>query len=44
LGEHVLIPTAPALMNAIKAATGVRITQLPATPSRLRAAIKALKP
>ncbi len=42
LGEHVLIPTAPALMNAIYAATGARITNMPATPSRVRAAIKAL--
>ena len=40
LGENVLIPTAPALLNAIKDATGVRITQVPATPSRLRAAIR----
>lgn len=40
LGEHVLIPTAPALLNAIKAATGVRLTQVPATPARVRAAIR----
>ena len=40
LGEHVLIPTAPALLNAIKDAIGVRITQVPATPSRLRAAMR----
>ena len=40
LGEHVLIPTAPALLNAIKDSTGVRITQVPATPSRLRAAMR----
>jgi CO/xanthine dehydrogenase Mo-binding subunit/aerobic-type carbon monoxide dehydrogenase small subunit (CoxS/CutS family) len=40
LGEHVLIPTAPAILNAIKHATGVRITQLPATPARVRAALK----
>jgi aldehyde oxidoreductase len=40
LGEHVLIPTAPALLNAIRHATGVRITRLPATPTRLRAALK----
>lgn len=40
LGEHVLIPTAPAILNAIKDATGVRITQVPATPSRVRAAIR----
>lgn len=40
LGEHVLIPTAPAILNAIKQATGVRLTQVPATPSRVRAAIQ----
>lgn len=42
LGEHVLIPTAPAILNAIRAATGARITRVPATPDRVRAAIKAL--
>jgi len=36
LGEHVLIPTAPALLNAIKDATGIRMTHLPVTPARLR--------
>ena len=41
LGEHVLIPTAPAILNAISYAAGVRITRVPATPSRVRAAIKA---
>ena len=40
LGEHVLIPTAPAILNAIAHATGARITQLPATPARVRAALK----
>jgi len=40
LGEHVLIPTAPAILNAIKDATGVRMTQLPATPARLRAKLR----
>ena len=40
LGEHVLIPTAPALLNAIKDATGVRITQIPATPARIRAKLR----
>jgi len=39
LGEHVLIPTAPALLNAIKHATGVRIRSIPVTPSKLRQAI-----
>ena len=40
LGEHVLIPTAPAILNAIAHATGARITRLPATPARVRAALK----
>jgi CO/xanthine dehydrogenase Mo-binding subunit len=39
LGEHGLIPTAPAILNAIRHATGVMVTQVPATPSRLRAAL-----
>lgn len=43
LGEHVLIPTAPALLNAIKDACGVRITQIPATPARLRAKLRELE-
>lgn len=42
LGEHVLIPTAPALFNAIKRACGVRLTHGPATPAKMRAAIKEL--
>lgn len=41
LGEHVLIPTAPAILNAIRHATGVLVTQAPATPGRVLAAIKA---
>lgn len=40
LGEHVLIPTAPAILNAIHNATGVRMRRVPATPSRVRQAIK----
>jgi len=39
LGEHCLIPTAPAILNAIAHATGVRIHHLPATPDRVRAAL-----
>jgi len=39
LGEHVLIPTAPALLNAIKRACGVRLYSVPAIPSKLSAAI-----
>ena len=42
LGEHVLIPTAPAILNAIRHATGAIITQLPALPHRVLAAIKAV--
>ncbi|MET0939920.1 MAG: molybdopterin cofactor-binding domain-containing protein [Mesorhizobium sp.] len=43
LGEHVLIPTAPAILNAIRHATGALVTTLPATPSRVLAAIHAAK-
>ena len=41
LGEHCLIPTAPAILNAIAHASGARIHHLPATPDRVRAAILA---
>ena len=40
LGEHVLIPTAPAILNAIRHASGARITRLPALPHRILAAMK----
>lgn len=39
LGEHVLIPTAPAILNAISHACGARIRDLPATPDKVLAAI-----
>jgi aldehyde oxidoreductase len=39
VGEPALIPTAPAILNAIRHAAGVRITHLPATPDRVRQAI-----
>jgi aldehyde oxidoreductase len=39
VGEPALIPTAPAILNAISHATGVRITHLPATPGRVRKTI-----
>ncbi len=42
IGEQALIPTAPAIFNAIQHATGVRMTRAPATPDRLRAAILEL--
>ena len=41
LGEHVLIPTAPAILNAIRHATGAVVTKVPALPHRILAAIKA---
>lgn len=40
LGEHVLIPTAPAILNAIRFATGARVRTLPATPDAVLAAIR----
>jgi aldehyde oxidoreductase len=39
IGEQALIPTAPAILNAIHQATGVRMYRVPVTPDRLRAAI-----
>lgn len=41
IGEQALIPTAPAILNAICDAAGVRIRKLPATPDKVRAAILA---
>ncbi|MFO1169859.1 MAG: molybdopterin cofactor-binding domain-containing protein [Hyphomicrobiaceae bacterium] len=41
IGEQALIPTAPAIMNAIHHATGVRTFSAPATPDRLRRAIQS---
>jgi CO/xanthine dehydrogenase Mo-binding subunit/aerobic-type carbon monoxide dehydrogenase small subunit (CoxS/CutS family) len=40
VGEPALIPTAPAILNAIRHATGARITHLPATPDRVLAALR----
>ena len=36
-----MIPTAPAILNAIHDAVGVRLRKIPATPDRVRAAILA---
>jgi CO/xanthine dehydrogenase Mo-binding subunit len=41
IGEQAVIPTAPAILNAIHDAIGVRIHKIPATPDRVRAAILA---
>jgi CO/xanthine dehydrogenase Mo-binding subunit len=43
IGEPALIPTAPAILNAIHHATGARLKKVPATPDRVRAAILASK-
>jgi len=40
IGEPALVPTAPAILNAIRDATGVRLTRVPATPDRVRAALR----
>jgi CO/xanthine dehydrogenase Mo-binding subunit len=44
IGEQVLIPTAPAILNAIRDATGVAMRDLPVTPDKLHAALKAARP
>ena len=43
LGEHVLIPTAPAILNAIRDAVGAPVRHLPATPEAVLDAIRAGK-
>jgi CO/xanthine dehydrogenase Mo-binding subunit len=35
IGEPALIPTAPAILNAIHAAAGIRVKDLPVTPEAL---------
>jgi xanthine dehydrogenase molybdenum-binding subunit len=44
IGELTSIPTAPAILNAIHNACGVRLTRLPATPKRVLAALERQKP
>jgi CO/xanthine dehydrogenase Mo-binding subunit len=41
LGEAAMLPTAPAIINAISRAIGHRIRQIPATPERVLNAIMA---
>jgi aldehyde oxidoreductase len=43
IGEQAVIPTAPAILNAIHDAIGIRIRKVPATPDRVRAAILAAR-
>lgn len=39
IGEMTMVPTAPAVINAIRDACGVRICHLPATPEKIKAAL-----
>lgn len=41
IGEPAMVPTIPAVMNAIYDAVGVRIFDLPATPEKILAALRA---
>jgi aldehyde oxidoreductase len=43
IGEMTMVSTAPAVINAVKDACGVRIFDLPATPDRIKAALAAMK-
>ena len=40
IGEHALIPTAPAILGGIRQATGVSIHRIPATPDRVLQAVQ----
>lgn len=44
IGEPALVPTAPAIMNAIYDAIGVRIKSLPATPEKILKALREHSP
>ncbi|MHB0886320.1 MAG: xanthine dehydrogenase family protein molybdopterin-binding subunit [Bacillota bacterium] len=43
VGEHVMIPTAPAVLNAIRDAVGVDVGELPAGPERVWRAMEAAR-
>jgi aldehyde oxidoreductase len=40
LGEAAMLPTSPAIINAIARATGARLRTIPATPERVLSAIQ----
>jgi len=42
VGEPILVPTAPAILNAVYDAVGVRLSSLPATPEKVLNALKEL--
>jgi len=41
IGEPVMVPVAPAILNAIHDAAGIWLTELPATPEKVLAALEA---
>ncbi len=43
VGEMCLVPTAPAVINAIRNAAGVWVTELPATPDKIKVALAATR-
>ena len=43
VGEMTMVPTAPAVMNAIANACGARVRHLPATPDKVLAALAGIK-
>jgi len=43
VGEPGLVPTAPAIANAVYNAIGIRITDLPITPEKILTALKERK-
>ena len=43
IGEPALIPTAPAILNAVYHATGVRLRRVPILPHRVREALETLE-
>jgi len=43
VGEPGLVPTAPAILGAIRHATGLRVTEVPALPHRLREGLRAMR-
>jgi CO/xanthine dehydrogenase Mo-binding subunit len=43
IGEPPIVPPAPAILNAIDNAIGVRINEIPATPNRVLLALRKIK-
>jgi aldehyde oxidoreductase len=43
IGEHVLVATAPAILNALRDATGARVRHLPATPDKVLSALREVQ-